>query len=95
MEKLKARDIMKNITMDQDFITTFNETVIKQVVARDDEYTKQVMKEYAMQKSEEIGEKIRVDFIDKETVDIIIELGIQEYINRKEKKYEFMDKKSK
>lgn len=82
-EKVKSNKDM--LEMNEDFVTHYTETVIKQVVARDDEYTKQAIKEYAMQRSQEIGEIIRVEFIDKEIVDKIIELGIKEYIKRKEK----------
>ena len=79
IEKLKANE---NLNLNKDFYTAFTETVIKEVVAKDDEYTKQVIKDYAMKRSAEIGEKIRVDFIDKEIVDKIIELGIEEYLRR-------------
>lgn len=71
-----------NIEMDENYCLKVTENIIKQVVAKDDEHTKQVMKEYAMQKSKEIGEKINMCFIDKEIVDEIIELGIQEYSRR-------------
>ena len=68
--------------LNEDFCTMYTRRIIKQIVARDDEDTKQLIKEYAMQKSLEIGEKIEVAFIDKEMVDEIIELGIQEYLKK-------------
>ena len=73
------------IKWDENYCMTVTENVIKEIVAKDDEYTKQIISEYAMKKSQEIGEKIRVVFIDKEIVDEIIELGIQEYIKRRNK----------
>ena len=77
-------DIIKNIDDFNNPMISVTEHVIKHIVAKDDEHTKQIISEYAMQKSLEIGEKIRVEFLDKEIVDQIIELGIQEYIRRKE-----------
>lgn len=71
------------IKMDENNILSVTEHVIKEVVARDDEFTKQVISDYAMKKSQEIGEKIRVDFIDKEVVDEIINLGIHAYMRKK------------
>lgn len=62
-----------------DFGVSMHEHIIKEIVAKDDEHTKQIISEYAMKRSQEIGEKISVVFIDKEIVDEIIELGIQEY----------------
>ena len=70
------------ISMDENNIMTVTENVIKEIVAKDDEHTKQIISDYAMKKSAEIGEKIHVKFIDKEIVDKIINLGIIEYMKK-------------
>ena len=59
----------------------FKEKVIKQIVKRDDEYTKQIIKDYVRNKYPK--ENIRIDFLDEEVVKKIIELGIVEYQRRK------------
>lgn len=59
----------------------FKEKVIKQIVKRDDEYTKQIIKDYVRNKYPK--ENIRIDFLDEEVVEKIIELGIVEYQRRK------------
>lgn len=85
-KKLKENNNENLFDFNNDFIYQFKETVWKEVVAKDDEHTKQVISDYAMKRAAEIGEKIRVVFIDKEVVDEIIELGIQEYLRREELK---------
>ena len=79
--EIKARKI-KNIDELDENCMSFTQHIIKEIVAKDDENTKQVILDYAMKKSAEIGQEIRVDFIDKEIVDEIIKLGIEAY-NRK------------
>lgn len=59
---------------------SFSERVIKEVVKRDDEYTKQVIKDYFTKRYPK--ENIRIDFLDEEIVNQIIELGIAEYQRR-------------
>lgn len=59
----------------------FKEKVIKQIVKRDDEYTKQIIKDYVRNKYPK--KNIRIDFLDEEVVEKIIELGIVEYQRRK------------
>ena len=59
----------------------FKEKVIKLIVKRDDEYTKQIIKDYIRNKYPK--ENIRIDFLDEEVVEKIIELGIVEYQRRK------------
>ena len=56
---------------------SFSERVIKEVVKRDDEYTKQVIKDYVRNRYPK--ENLRFDFLDEEIVDEIIKLGITEY----------------
>ena len=48
----------------------FKEKVIKQIVKRDDEYTKQIIKDYVRNKYPK--ENIRIDFLDEEVVEKII-----------------------
>ena len=59
---------------------SFSERVIKEVVKRDDEYTKQVIKDYVRNRYPK--ENLRFDFLDEEIVDEIIKLGITEYQRR-------------
>lgn len=56
---------------------TYHERVIKEIVRKDDEYTKQVIKDYFIKKYPK--ENIKFDFLDEEIVDEIIQLGIAEY----------------
>lgn len=59
----------------------FKEKVIKQIVKRDDEHTKQIIKDYVRNKYPKGN--IRIDFLDEEVVEKIIGLGIAEYQRRK------------
>lgn len=59
---------------------SFSERVIKEVVKRDDKHTKQVIKDYVRNRYPK--ENIRIDFLDEEIVNQIIELGIAEYQRR-------------
>ena len=60
---------------------SYQERIIKEIVKKDDEYTKQVIKDYFIKKYPK--ENIRIDFLDEEVVEKIIELGIVEYQRRK------------
>lgn len=62
-------------------IFSYQERVIKETVKKDDEYTKQVIKDYFIKKYPK--ENIKFDFLDEEIVDEIIKLGIIEYQIRK------------
>lgn len=66
-----------------DIISNFGyqERVIKEIVKKDDEYTRQAIKDYFMEKYPK--QNLRFDFLDKEIVDEIIKLGIAEYQRRK------------
>lgn len=66
---------MKEKTENEMF--SFSERVIKEIVRKDDEYTKQVIKDYFIKKYPK--ENIKFDFLDEEIVDEIIKLGIAEY----------------
>lgn len=61
-------------------ISFFSERVIKEIVKKDDEHTKQVIKDYLRERYPK--ENIRIDFLDEEIVNQIIELGIAEYQRR-------------
>lgn len=60
-----------------DEIFSFQERIIKEVVKKDDEYTKQVIKDYFIKKYPK--ENLKFDFLDEEIVNEIIQLGIAEY----------------
>lgn len=63
-----------------DEIFTFKERVIKEVIKKDDEYTKQTIRNYFIKRYPK--ENLRFDFLDEEIVDEIIRLGITEYQRR-------------
>ena len=69
---------MKEKTADEMF--SFSERVIKEVVKRDDEYTKQVIKDYFTKRYPK--ENLKFDFLDEEIVNQILNLGITEYQRR-------------
>lgn len=70
--KEKTADEIKELD-----IFSYQERVIKEIVKKDDEYTKQVIKDYFIKKYP--NENIKFDFLDEEIVDEIIKLGIAEY----------------
>lgn len=59
---------------------SFSERVIKEIVKKDDEQTKQVIKDYLRERYPK--KNIRIDFLDEEIVNQILELGIAEYQRR-------------
>ena len=59
-------------------IMSYTETVFKQIVKKDDEHTRRVIKDYVRQKYP--NKNVRIDFLDEEVVDRIIDLGIREYL---------------
>lgn len=67
-------------TNDINLILGYQERVIKEIVKKDDEYTRQAIKDYFRKKYPK--ENLRFDFIDEEIVDEIINLGIAEYQRR-------------
>lgn len=69
---------MKEKTGDEIF--SFSERVIKEIVKKDDEHTKQVIKDYLRKRYPK--KNIRIDFLDEEIVNQIIESGIAEYQRR-------------
>lgn len=56
---------------------SYSQIVIKEIVKKDDDHTKQVIKDYYRRKYP--NENVRIDFLDEEIVDEIIKLGINEY----------------
>ena len=69
---------MKEETENEMF--SFSERVIKEIVKKDDEHTKQVIKDYLRERYPK--KNIRIDFLDEEIVNEIIKLGITEYQRR-------------
>lgn len=69
-----------NLKIDKLDIVSYQESVIKEIVKKDDEYTKQVIKDYFIKKYPK--ENLRFDFLDEEIVNEIIKLGITEYQRR-------------
>ncbi len=69
---------MKEKTENEMF--SFSERVIKEIVKKDDEHTKQVIKDYLRERYPK--KNIRIDFLDEEIVNEIIKLGITEYQRR-------------
>ena len=61
-------------------IFNYQERRIKEIVKKDDEYTKQVIKNYFTKKYPK--ENLKFDFLDEEIVNEIIKLGIAEYKKR-------------
>ena len=59
---------------------TLKERVIKEVIKRDDKYTKQVIRDYFTKRYPK--ENLRFDFLDEEIVNEIIKLGLTEYQKR-------------
>lgn len=64
-------------TKDINSILEYQERVIKEIVKKDDEYTRQTIKDYFRKKYPK--ENLRFDFLDEEIVNQVLELGIAEY----------------
>lgn len=67
-------------TNDINSILGYQERVIKAIVKKDDENTRQVIKDYFIKKYPK--ENLRFDFMDEETVNKIIMFGVAEYQRR-------------
>ena len=65
---------------DINLILGYQERVIKAIVKKDDENTRQVIKDYFIEKYPK--ENLRFDFMDEETVNKIIMFGVAEYQRR-------------
>lgn len=70
-------------TSDINSILGYQERVIKAIVKKDDENTRQVIKDYFIKKYPK--ENLRFDFMDEETVNKIITFGVAEYQERQSK----------
>ena len=62
------------------FLLNIEQKVIKEIVKKDDEYTKQVIIDYFTKRYPK--ENLRFDFLDEEIVNEVLELGIAEYQRR-------------
>ena len=69
---------MKEKTENEMF--SFSERVIKEVVKRDDEHTKQAIRNYFTKRYPK--QNLKFDFLDEEIVNQILNLGIAEYQRR-------------
>lgn len=58
----------------------YNESLITEIVKRDDEITRQAIKDYFKQKYPK--ENLRFYFLDEEIINQVLELGIAEYQRR-------------
>lgn len=81
---MQINKILFNETFDEsngiNSIFGYQERIIKAIVKKDDENTRQVIKDYFIKKYPK--ENLRFDFMDEETVNRIIKLGIAEYQRR-------------
>ena len=77
---MNEKEKTANLKIDKLDIVSYQESVIKEIVKKDDEYTKQIIKDYFIKKYPK--ENIKFDFLDEEIVDEIIKLGIAEYKKR-------------
>lgn len=81
LKKIKSDEIL---SLDDTY--SFEQTVIKQIVKKDDEYTRQVIKDYVQMHY--ANKNVRIDFLDEDIVNEIINLGIAEYERRMRSKGE-------
>ncbi len=68
-------------------IMSYEETVFKKIVKADDEDSKRLIIDYATKYAERKHITTRVLFLDQDVVEEIVDLGIQEYLRRKQWKY--------
>lgn len=62
----------------------YNEILVKQIISEDDKATRECILEYVKNNYKE--KNIRVDFISKEKVDLIIDLGVKALLKSENKK---------
>ncbi len=73
---------MQTVDEITDFSTiTYNDRLIMEIVKKDDEITRQAIKDYFKQKYPK--ENLRFKFLDEEIVDEIIKFGISEYLKKR------------
>lgn len=80
--ELHEFDFFKGIDVDSDFVFNFTETIVSQIVKNRDEYLKKQLIDYAKQYAQEKQENVKVLLLDEDTIKLIIDLGINEYIRR-------------
>jgi len=68
----------------EDVMHSYTQKLIAQVVDEKDKYLKETIVKYAQKQAKQKGEQIEVLFIDKDIADEIIDLGIKEYMKRKQ-----------
>lgn len=65
-------------------IHSYQETIFKQFVKKDDEDTKRTLIDYAKKYVEAKNKNVRFLFLDQGIAEEIIDLGIKEYLRRRE-----------
>ena len=63
-------------------IFSITETVVAEIVKKEDDLLRQKILDFWKQHAEEFGEEINVIFLEEEKARRIINLGIQEYLKR-------------
>lgn len=83
MLKIKNDVDLKELDMKDDFLYTYKETLIAQVVNKQDEVMLKAIQDYITKRKLEFDENIRALLIDEEQLNYILKLGIAEYERRK------------
>lgn len=73
---------IENIEVDNDFIYSYTETIISQIVKEQDDYLREQIINYAKQYAKDKKENVKLWLLDEDVVNLIIDLGINEYIRR-------------
>lgn len=83
MLKIKDNVDLKELDMKDDFLYTYKETLMAQVVNKQDEIMLKAIQDYITKRKLEFDENIRALLIDEEQLNYILKLGIAEYERRK------------
>lgn len=83
MLKIKDNVDLKELDMKDDFLYTYKETLMAQVVNKQDEVMLKAIQDYITKRKLEFDENIRALLIDEEQLNYILKLGIAEYERRK------------
>ena len=73
---------IEDIEVDNDFIYSYTETIISQIVKEQDDYLREQIINYAKQYAKEKRQNVKLWLLDEDVVKLIIDLGIEEYIRR-------------
>lgn len=73
---------IEDIEVDNDFIYSYTETIISQIVKEQDDYLREQIINYAKEYAQKKEENVKLWLLDEDIVKLIIDLGIQEYIRR-------------